>query len=89
MAFPRFYFLSNNELLEALAQTKTTETVQQHVAKSFEGIAGLKMTDDTKNIDIDGLKSYAGEEISLRKPLRVFCCICNALLPMLPMYLLL
>ncbi len=74
MAFPRFYFLSNAELLGALAQTKTVESVQQHVAKSFEGIAGLSMTDDGKNIDIDGIKSYQGEEISLRKPLRVCRC---------------
>ena len=71
MAFPRFYFLSNNELLEALAQTKTVEAVQQHVAKSFEGIARLNMTDDTKNIDINGVISHQGEEVSLRKPLRV------------------
>ena len=71
MAFPRFYFLSNNELLEALAQTKTVETVQQQVAKSFEGIARLNMTDDTKNIDINGVISHQGEEVSLRKPLRV------------------
>ena len=71
MAFPRFYFLSNNELLEALAQTKTVETVQQQVAKSFEGIARLNMTDDTKNIDINGVISLQGEEVSLRKPLRV------------------
>ena len=63
-AFARFFFLSNDELLEILSQTKEVRNVRPHLRKVFEAIADLEFKpDDT----MWAIISAEGEQINFTK----------------------
>uniref|UniRef100_A0A0G4I0U0 Uncharacterized protein n=1 Tax=Chromera velia CCMP2878 TaxID=1169474 RepID=A0A0G4I0U0_9ALVE len=64
--FPRFFFLSNDELLEILARAKDPRAVQPHLRKCFDNLVRLKFDDQ----DITAMISAEGEVVEFVKPLR-------------------
>ncbi|KAF6274521.1 dynein axonemal heavy chain 14 [Rhinolophus ferrumequinum] len=72
MVFPRFYFLSNAELLDILAKSRNPESVQPHLVKCFENIKQLVIwKQEIGPACVMMFVSAEGETLVLPKKIRV------------------
>jgi len=67
-AFPRFYFLSNDELLAILSQTRDPQAVQPHLSKCFDSIKSIKFGSGATAHEMFAMHSAEGEEVKWSAP---------------------
>ena len=65
--FPRFYFISNDELLEILAKSQNVDIVQKHLPKLFENVNRLDLRNEGRLHVVAGMISGEGENVSFNK----------------------
>ncbi|KAG5501057.1 hypothetical protein GH5_04648 [Leishmania sp. Ghana 2012 LV757] len=66
---PRFYFISDEDLLEMLGHSRNPSVVQVHLKKLFMGIHSVTFSSD--NTSITHMRSAEGEEVALCRPVAI------------------
>eukprot|EP00079_Xenopus_tropicalis_P031840 XP_017945611.1 PREDICTED: dynein heavy chain 2, axonemal [Xenopus tropicalis] len=68
--FPRFYFISNDDLLEILGQSRNPDAVQPHLKKCFDNIKSLKIQKAGigSKYEAAGMFSAEGEYVDFTHP---------------------
>ena len=67
-SFPRFYFLSNDELLEILAKSNELNVIQQHLRTLFDNIQSLDIVD---GLEINAMNSSEGEKVKFQRSVKI------------------
>ncbi|OHS98393.1 Dynein heavy chain family protein [Tritrichomonas foetus] len=65
LCFPRFFFLSNEELISILSHTRDFDKIQESMPKLFEYVNSISVTDD---VEIVSMSDANGEEVKLTSP---------------------
>ncbi|XP_068122972.1 cytoplasmic dynein 2 heavy chain 1 isoform X2 [Hyperolius riggenbachi] len=68
-AFPRFYFIGDDDLLEILGQSTNPAVIQSHLKKLFAGVNSVDFDADFKHIV--AMKSLEGEVVPLKNKVLV------------------
>ncbi|XP_030099868.1 cytoplasmic dynein 2 heavy chain 1 isoform X1 [Mus musculus] len=63
-AFPRFYFIGDDDLLEILGQSTNPSVIQSHLKKLFAGINSVCFDEESKHIT--AMKSLEGEVVPFK-----------------------
>jgi dynein heavy chain len=66
-SFPRFYFLSNDELLSILSQTRNPHAVQEHLCKCFDAISRVEFSKENP-ADIIAMTDMIKERVDFVEP---------------------
>nr|CAH8839495.1 unnamed protein product [Trichobilharzia regenti] len=70
--FPRFYFISNDDLLEVLGQGRNPEAVMPHLKKCFDNINLLRLEKTSISLfDAISMFSLDGEEVQFKNKVRL------------------
>ena len=69
--FPRFFFLSNDELLQILAAAQDIRKVEKHLNKIFENIMKIKLGEDLNSNQIYAIISAEGEVVMYSSPIKI------------------
>ncbi|KAI6195343.1 Cytoplasmic dynein 2 heavy chain 1 [Aphelenchoides besseyi] len=77
VAFPRFYFLGDDDMLEILGQSTNPTIIQNHLKKLFQGID--RVIFDQEHKFIRGIISPEGEQVALLKPVQIVADVENYL----------
>jgi len=66
-AFPRFYFLSNDELIDILANSLNHDIIQKHLKTCFDNIVKIDIKDE---LDVIAMYSNEKEYVPFKKPVK-------------------
>ena len=67
-SFPRFYFLSDGDLLEILSQTRNAQAVQPHLGKCFDAMVKVRFAPEEGSNEILGMLSPEKEYLPFSEP---------------------